>query len=77
MEEHLITVGINNTEQLHSVGALEATKRIFLAGLAKPHVMYFMSLEAALQDRDIFSFEPIEKSELKLLYTELISEIGG
>ena len=70
MEEHLTTVGIGTIEQLKAVGALEATKKIFIAGLAERHIMYFLCLEAALATRDIFSFDADEKAELRMIFKD-------
>jgi len=74
MEEHLTTVGIANVAQLKKVGALEATRSIFLAGLAKPHIMYYLCLEAAIAGRDIFSFEADEKAELRAIYKDAVQD---
>lgn len=74
MEEHLIAIRIKSVEELEAVGALETTRRLVLSGLVKPHVMYYHCLEAAIQGRDIFSFLPEEKAELKALYGEMMEE---
>jgi len=75
VEEFLILAGITNVNELRKVGALEAVRRTILTGEMKPHIMYYWCLNAALQDRGIFSFDDQEKAEMKMEFRDLLDEI--
>ncbi len=72
----LQVAGIETVAQFYAVGAREATKRIFLANEMQTHAMYYYALTAAEQQRGVFSFDAVEKAELKMQYRELMGEIG-
>ena len=72
----LQVAGIETTEQFFQLGAVEATKRMFIANEMSPHIMYFYALVAAEQKRHIFSFDAAEKAELKIEYQDIVAEIG-
>jgi len=72
----LQVAGIETTADFFRLGAIEATRRMFVANEMSPHIMYFYALSAAEQKRGIFSFDPVEKAELKSAYQHLLAEIG-
>ncbi len=76
MAGYLLLAGIVDTAAFRALGAIEATKRIFLAGELTPHQMYFYAPVAAEQDRDISSFDLAEKRELKIQYAELMMDLS-
>ena len=76
MEQYMEIIGVSSVAQFRLLGAVEVTKRLFRKGLVNPHVMYFHALVAAEQDRDIFSFDRVEKAELKVEFADILAEIS-
>jgi len=75
VEACLLAVGIDSVETFRQTGAFESARRILHSGEMKPHILLYQALVGAEQNRNIFSFDPTEKLELKTEYQEILNNL--
>lgn len=75
----LSEIGIENRDQLHSLGIEETTRRLLFrfASEKKISLNYLYALEGAIHDRDWRDITPARKQELRSLLEILRRELSN
>lgn len=66
--------GINSAQELRSLGADEAYKRLIASGV-RPHFIGYYAMAMGLQGRPWNDLDPVEKSDLRKRFDALVADV--